>query len=159
MAQLLIFPVGKAWARWMPDVGFTAFGRRFSLNPDRNFNQKEHMLATIMANTGFSTPYTSNIILTQFLPQYCEFHSQTPRLLGLTGPDNQSYAVWPTSLVTIALNKALHEGNDSSPVQGPFGKVFRASRMKCFLFAFGAMFLYFWVGDTDSSLVVRAMLI
>lgn len=64
-------PCGKAWARWMPDIGFKAFGRRISLNPDRNFNQKEHMLATIMANTGFSTPYTSNIILTQFLPQYC----------------------------------------------------------------------------------------
>lgn len=56
----------------MPDVGFSLFGHRISLNPDRNFNQKEHMLATIMANTGFSTPYTSNIILTQFLPQYCE---------------------------------------------------------------------------------------
>lgn len=56
----------------MPDVGFRMFGHRISLNPDNNFNQKEHMLATIMANTGFSTPYTSNIILTQFLPQYCK---------------------------------------------------------------------------------------
>jgi hypothetical protein len=58
---------------------------------------------------------------------------------------NPTYAVWPTSLVTIALNKALHQGNDTSPVLGPFGKMFTMSRMKCFLVAFGAMFVYFWV--------------
>jgi hypothetical protein len=60
---------------------------------------------------------------------------------------NPTYAVWPTSLVTIALNKALHQGNDTTPVLGPFGKMFTMSRMKCFLLAFGAMFVYFWVSD------------
>lgn len=58
---------------------------------------------------------------------------------------NPTYAVWPTSLVTIALNKALHEGNDKFPVKGPFGMTFRASRMRCFVLAFAAMFLYFWL--------------
>jgi hypothetical protein len=166
----------------MPDKGVTLFGQRISLNPDRNFNQKEHMLATIMANTGFNTPYTSNIILTQFLPQYCRsscvdldqchvlIHTDNQsyaasfayQILITLGTNfvgygmagiirrflvNPTYAVWPTSLVTIALNKALHVGNDSSPVLGPFGKVFTASRMKRFLVAFGAMFVYFWVRD------------
>jgi hypothetical protein len=61
---------------------------------------------------------------------------------------NPTYAVWPTSLVTIALNKALHEGNDRSPILGPLGKVFTASRMKCFVIAFTAMFFYFWVSHS-----------
>lgn len=60
---------------------------------------------------------------------------------------NPAYAVWPTSLVTIALNKALHRDNDKTAVLGPFGRYFRASRMKCFSMAFAAMFAYFWVGQ------------
>jgi len=64
---------------------------------------------------------------------------------------NPTYAVWPTSLVTIALNKALHVGNDKTPILGPFGKIFRASRMKCFLVAFTAMFIYFWVCPSSTG--------
>lgn len=64
---------------------------------------------------------------------------------------NPTYAVWPTSLVTIALNKALHQGNDTTPVLGPFGKMFTMSRMRCFLLAFGAMFVYFWVSDSGAG--------
>ena len=51
MAQLLAYPVGKAWEKWMPKkemrVPFTS--QIINLNPGR-FNKKEHMLIAIMAN-------------------------------------------------------------------------------------------------------------
>jgi len=54
-----------------------------------------------------------------------------------------SYTVWPRSLVTIALNSALHN-EKNFPVPGPFKKIFRMSRYKFFLVAFAAMFVYNW---------------
>lgn len=54
-----------------------------------------------------------------------------------------SNCVWPHSLVTIALNSALHnEANVAVP--GPFKKLYSMSRYKFFLWSFGAMFIYFW---------------
>lgn len=55
IVQLLSYPVGKAAERWLPDVGITLFGVRHSLNPGP-FNQKEHMLISIMANVGKTLP-------------------------------------------------------------------------------------------------------
>lgn len=55
VVQLLAFPVGKAAEKFLPDVGFTLFGVRHSLNPGR-FNQKEHMLISIMASVGMVMP-------------------------------------------------------------------------------------------------------
>lgn len=52
-----------------------------------------------------------------------------------------SVAVWPSALVTIGLNKAFHTETNEA-VKGPFGRIFRASRQKCFLLAFGAMFIW-----------------
>jgi hypothetical protein len=69
VAQLLCFPLGKAWEAVVPDWGFTIFGSRHSLNPGK-FSVKEHMLITIMASVGYATPYTDNIIWAQYLPQY-----------------------------------------------------------------------------------------
>ncbi len=79
MAQLLAYPLGKAWERWMPDVGMELFGNRISLNPGP-FNKKEHMLIAIMANTAKSLPYTQYIVWTQVLPQY--FNQQYARDFG-----------------------------------------------------------------------------
>lgn len=54
-----------------------------------------------------------------------------------------SYCVWPSSLVTIALNSALHN-ETNHPVVGPFGKIWNMSRYRFFLITFAAMFVYFW---------------
>lgn len=67
VAQLLAYPCGKGLAKILPDWGFNFMGSRISLNPGP-FNRKEHMLITIMASVGFVTPYTNNIIITQYLP-------------------------------------------------------------------------------------------
>ena len=42
VAQLLAYPVGRAWAVWIPDWGVTVLGIRHSLNPGP-FNRKEHV--------------------------------------------------------------------------------------------------------------------
>ncbi|KAM4055624.1 OPT oligopeptide transporter protein [Hirsutella rhossiliensis] len=162
IAQLLAFPLGKAWERWMPKYEFTMpfTGQKVNLNPGR-FNKKEHMLIAIMANTSRSLPYTNYIIWTQVLPQY--FNQQYARNFGymflnafatnfigygLAGLTRRflvypSYCVWPMSLVTIALNTALHNEENQS-VMGPFKKKWSMSRYRFFLYTFAAMFVYFW---------------
>lgn len=160
--QLLAYPLGKFLERVLPDVGFTAFGVRHSLNPGP-FNKKEHMLITIMSNVAKSTPYTNYIVWIQYLPQYFDQPwaiSIGYQLLialstnfigyGLAGLCRRflvypAYCVWPTSLVTIALNSAFHDqATETAVVQGPFRTTWSATRLKFFLWAFGAMFCYFW---------------
>ncbi|KKY16838.1 putative opt oligopeptide transporter [Phaeomoniella chlamydospora] len=160
VAQLLCYPVGKAAEAFLPDWGFTLFGTRHSLNPGK-FSRKEHMLITIMANVGSNTPYTDNIIWSQYLPQYFNqsyagsFAYQILIALGtnfvgygIAGICRRflvypSYCVWPASLVTIALNASFHTERNVS-VMGPFKTVFNVSRLRFFLYAFAAMFVYFW---------------
>lgn len=55
VAQLLSYPLGKAAEKFLPDIGITLYGVRHSLNPGP-FNQKEHMLISIMASVGKVLP-------------------------------------------------------------------------------------------------------
>ncbi|KAK0720170.1 OPT oligopeptide transporter protein-domain-containing protein [Lasiosphaeris hirsuta] len=161
--QLLAYPLGKACERYLPDVGFTMFGVRHSLNPGP-FNKKEHMLITIMSNVAKSTPYTNYIVWIQYLPQYFNQPwaiSIGYQLLialstnfigyGLAGLCRRflvypAYCVWPSSLVTIALNSAFHDSStEAAVVPGPFNSIWRMSRLKFFTWAFAAMFAYFWL--------------
>ena len=160
VAQLLAYPIGKFAEQALPDVGFTLFGIRHSLNPGP-FTKKEHMLITIMANVAYNTPYTNLIIWVQYLPQYfnqpyaSHFAYQILIALatnfigyGMAGLCRRflvypSYCVWPASLVTIALNSAFHT-NANPAVEGPFKKIWRVSRIKFFYLMFAAMFVWFW---------------
>lgn len=160
VAQLLAYPAGKAWETWVPSWEFKLFGQVHNLNPGK-FNKKEHMLITIMANVGFNTPYTSSIILSQFLPQYfnqkyaSEFSYQILTGLGtnfigygIAGLVRQflvypAHCVWPTSLVTVALNQSFHTESDH-PVPGPLKRIYNTTRLKLFTVAFVGMFVYFW---------------
>ncbi|TIC90155.1 Oligopeptide transporter 2 [Colletotrichum higginsianum] len=67
VVQLLAYPVGKAAERWLPDVGFTLFGVRHSLNPGP-FNKKEHMLISIMASVGKTLPSSRYIKVNHPVP-------------------------------------------------------------------------------------------
>ena len=160
VAQLLCYPMGKLWEMTMPDIGFTLFGIRHSLNPGR-FNKKEHMLITIMANVAYNFPYTNGIIWVQYLPTFYNqrWASQVGYQLlvalstnfvgyGMAGVCRRflvypSYCVWPSSLVTIALNSAFHSDRNVH-VDGPFRRIYRASRLKLFCIAFVAMFVWFF---------------
>lgn len=153
----------------MPDWRFKLFGQEHSLNPGP-FNKKEHMLITIMANVGFNTPYTTDIVLSQFLPQYfnqkyaAQFSYQILITLGtnfigygIAGLVRQflvypAHCVWPASLVTVALNQSFHAESDA-PVPGPFKRIYNMTRLKLFTVAFFAMFVYFWSVHTRDLLV------
>lgn len=160
VTQVLSYPCGRAMARWLPDWSFDVLGHRFSLNPGP-FNYKEHMLIVIMAGCS-DKPYTQYIIWIQVLPQF--FNQPWARSLayqfavgfstqfmgyGLAGFCRTffvypSYAIWPSNMGVLALNRAFHE-ETNMPVQGPHGKWIAVTRLKYFLVAGTAMAIYHWL--------------
>jgi OPT oligopeptide transporter protein len=50
VAQLLAYPVGKAWEKFMPNWKLQFFGRSIHLNPTP-FNIKEHALIVVHLNS------------------------------------------------------------------------------------------------------------
>ncbi|OAA55649.1 Oligopeptide transporter OPT superfamily [Cordyceps fumosorosea ARSEF 2679] len=154
LPQLLAYPLGTFLARVLPHGGLTLFGVRHSLNPGP-FNRMEHMLISVMSFAYDSAPYRHQIVWNQALPQYfgqewarspgyqlCValptafvgygFAGITPRFIIWP-----SHCIWPNSRATITLNSALHPANDDGthPVPGPFGSVWRWSRIRFFLVA------------------------
>ncbi|KAF4454414.1 hypothetical protein F53441_3040 [Fusarium austroafricanum] len=162
--QLLSYPVGKAWEKWLPVGEFTILGSQLKLNPGK-FNQKEHMLISIMANVSTSLPHSRYIIFTSWLKKYFDLPfaadfgfqiclSLAMNLLGfgLAGLARRflvypSFCIWPRSLATVALNQK--SGNAS--VLGPFKKMYNMSRYRFFMLAFAAMFVWFWFPDVIAS--------
>ncbi|KAJ6496101.1 OPT-domain-containing protein [Mycena sanguinolenta] len=157
VAQIIAVPLAKLM-ELLPTTEFVTFGYAWSLNPGP-FNPKEHMLITIMANVGFITPYTSNIIWIQYLPLYFNqswaigFGYQILVALstnligyGLAGLTRRflvypATAIWPANLAAIALNRAFHA--DKTTVADGWS----VSRLRWFLYCFCAMFVYFWFPD------------
>ncbi|KAJ5088175.1 OPT oligopeptide transporter [Penicillium angulare] len=161
VSQVVGYPMGTFLAKVLPTRVFSVFGFRFSLNPGP-FNQKEHMLITIMANVGYGgalgTAYTTNIftvlgvkkwyndqalynkagfqilltLSTQFLGFGCA--GLVRRFLVL--PPSMIY---PKALATIALNKALHNDQKGESVHG-----WTITRYRFFLYTFGGMFCWYW---------------
>jgi len=60
VAQLLILPIGRLWARTVPNINF--FGAPLNPGP---FSIKEHVLATIMASVGSGSAYATDIVAVQ----------------------------------------------------------------------------------------------
>lgn len=161
VSQVVSYPIGTFMAKVLPTRQFSLFGYRFSFNPGP-FNQKEHMLITVMANVGYGgymgTAYTTNIftvlkiskwyddttlynkagfqilltLSTQFLGYGCA--GLVRRFLVL--PPSMIY---PKALATIALNKALHSDDRGEVVHG-----WTMSRYRFFLYSFSAMFVWYW---------------
>ncbi|KAF9038006.1 OPT oligopeptide transporter [Panaeolus papilionaceus] len=117
VAQLLIFPMGRLWARLVPDV--TIFGARLNPGP---FSIKEHVLSTIMASVGASSAYATDIVAVQrtFYNQNFNFSYQwmvvmSTQLIGFSiGGIARRFLVqppamiWPSNLATCALFNTLH---------------------------------------------------
>ncbi|KAM0559792.1 hypothetical protein ACHAPJ_003739 [Fusarium lateritium] len=166
--QLLSFPIGKAWEKWLPRGEFTLFGAQLQLNPGK-FNQKEHMLISIMANVSTNLPHSRYIIFTSWLKKYFDLPfaadfgfqiclSLAMNLLGfgLAGLARRflvypSFCIWPRSLATVALNQSLHNESGNANVPGPFNKIYSMSRYRFFMVAFGAMFVWFWFPELIAS--------
>ncbi|KAH9949750.1 small oligopeptide transporter [Amylocystis lapponica] len=117
VAQLLAFPVGRLWARILPNVKI--FG--VSLNPGP-FTIKEHVLVTIMAGVGAQSAYATGLIAVQRI----WYHQNFPfiykwmlvlstQLIGFSFGGlarrllvEPASMIWPNTLVTCALFNTLH---------------------------------------------------
>ncbi|KAL1969891.1 hypothetical protein VTN77DRAFT_7400 [Rasamsonia byssochlamydoides] len=161
VAQLLSYPCGTFLAWALPTKTWTILGYRFSLNPGP-FNQKEHMLITIMSNVAYGglngTAYVTTIFLCLKLDIFYGIKrladsagfqillALSTQLIGygcagivrrfLVYPPAMIY---PKNLATIALNKALHNDTRFDKVNG-----WTISRFRFFLYCFIGMFIYFW---------------
>ncbi|RPD78416.1 OPT oligopeptide transporter [Lentinus tigrinus ALCF2SS1-7] len=117
IAQLLSLPIGRAWAKFMPN--YKIFG--VPLNPGP-FTVKEHVLITVMASVGFQSAYATDIIAVQrvYYNQIYNFGYQwmivmSTQLIGFSiGGIARRFLVqppsmiWPANLVTCALFNTLH---------------------------------------------------
>ncbi|KAF8885196.1 OPT oligopeptide transporter [Infundibulicybe gibba] len=117
VAQLLSFPLGKAWAKFFPNIKILGL----SLNPGP-FTIKEHVLVTIMASVGAGSAYATDIVAVQrvYYNQNYNFSYQwmvvmSTQLIGFSiGGVARRFLVqppsmiWPANLVTCALFNTLH---------------------------------------------------
>lgn len=154
VAQILLYPCGKFLAWALPDWGFTAFGKRHSLNPGA-WTYKEQMLSTIIIDVGLTSDYVFWNIQTQTVyfgdtwltPGYQILLLLSTQLMGLGFAGllrrfviypTQTY--WPSVLPTLALNRALLLPEKQETING-----WSMSRYKFFLIFFSGMFVYFWL--------------
>ncbi|KAF8874423.1 OPT oligopeptide transporter protein-domain-containing protein [Infundibulicybe gibba] len=159
VAQLIIFPLGRAWARFVPAV--TIFG--VSINPGP-FTIKEHVLVTIMAGVGAQSAYATDVIAVQrvFYHQSNSFAYQwmlvmSTQLIGFSIGGiarrflvNPPSMIWPNTLVACALFNTLH-----SQSYAGVGQHEGISRERYFVYAFaGAAVWYFIPGYLFQALSV-----
>ncbi|EMD32415.1 hypothetical protein CERSUDRAFT_68734 [Gelatoporia subvermispora B] len=147
--QLMTFPLGRAWARWVPSVRVLGV----SLNPGP-FTIKEHVLVTIMAGVGAQSAYASDIVAVQrvYYRQNFGFAYQwmlvmSTQLIGfsiggiarrlLVDPASM---IWPNTLVVCALFNTLH-----SQSYAGIGQHDGLSRERFFTFAFLSAALWYLV--------------
>ncbi|KAL6947991.1 hypothetical protein ACO0OE_002010 [Hanseniaspora uvarum] len=150
VVQMFLYPMGTGWAKWVPCWGFNVRGKRFSFNVDTPWTDKEQMFCTLIISICMGTFYTSYNILTQkiYYGSKVSFNYQFWLSLciqflgfGFAGILRRfvvypAKAVWPTSLSTIALNKALLTPEDPN-LKG-------LTRYQAFFLAFGFMLVYTW---------------
>ncbi|XP_071705682.1 oligopeptide transporter 1-like [Rutidosis leptorrhynchoides] len=124
IAQIVVLPVGRLMAVSLPtkQIRFPGVKWSFSLNPGP-FNMKEHVLITILANSGSSGVYAVGIITIVKAFYHTEIHplaalllTQSTQLLGFGWAGlfrkflvDSPYMWWPATLVQVSLFRALHE--------------------------------------------------
>lgn len=147
VAQLLIFPMGRLWAKVVPNVKI--FG--FELNPGP-FSMKEHVLATIMASVGSASAYATDIVAVQrvYYNQTYNFSYQwmivmSTQLIGFSiGGVARRFLVqppsmiWPANLVVCALFNTLH-----AQTYAGIGNRGGMSRERFFLYGFAASTIWY----------------
>ncbi|KAK7687136.1 hypothetical protein QCA50_009639 [Cerrena zonata] len=151
VAQLISFPVGRAWAQFMPHKKI--FG--IPLNPGP-FTIKEHVLVTIMASVGYQSAYATDIVAVQrvYYNQTYNFSYQwmvvmSTQMIGFSiGGIARRFLVqppsmiWPTNLVYCALFNTLHHQQYAG-----MGNRGGMSRERFFLYAFiGSLVWFFFPG-------------
>jgi len=156
VAQLISFPLGRAWGYYMPKWSFKVGKYRVHLNPGP-FNIKEHTLIVLASNVSFGggAAYATDILLAQKVFYGQNFGGAFASLLVIsTQCIGYSFAgvmrrflvwpaamMWPTTLINATLFHTLFR-DEEPDVPG-----WRISRFKYFMCCFGAMFCWTWIPD------------
>ncbi|EAQ89148.1 hypothetical protein CHGG_05767 [Chaetomium globosum CBS 148.51] len=140
IAQVIAWPLGRGWARFVPDKEVTlpmlwlgkGVGRgagvkkvRLKLNPGP-FNVKEHAIIVVMASVSFSVAYATDIILAQKVFYKQDFGLLWQLLLvvstqslgyGIAGMMRRflvypAAMIWPGNLVSVTLMNAMYESSE-----------------------------------------------
>jgi OPT family small oligopeptide transporter len=140
IAQVIAWPLGRGWARFVPDKEVTVpllwFGKgvrrevglkrvRLKLNPGP-FNVKEHAIIVVMASVSFSVAYATDIILAQKVFYKQDFGLLWQLLLvvstqslgyGIAGMMRRflvypAAMIWPGNLVSVTLMNAMYESSE-----------------------------------------------
>lgn len=130
VAQVVSYPFGAAWAKWMPAYKFKFFGIECNLNPGP-FSKKEHAIIVIMANATFAggAAYATDILLAQraFYKQrfgwpFEIFLCISNQMIGfgMAGFFHRflvvpSAMIWPQTLINSSLFTALHDHSRPDP--------------------------------------------
>lgn len=156
VAQLIVYPVGLAWDKVMPNREHTTFGVKWNLNPGP-FNFKEHAMIVIMANASFGTGvgYFTDILQAQ--RGFYKFNwgwgfgvlvalSTQCVGFGLAGLFSRwlvepAPMIWPQDLVNCAFMYTLHDNSKTDPAKTNGWSI---SRYRWFFYVFLGSFLYYW---------------
>ncbi|KAL6859590.1 small oligopeptide transporter [Trichoderma novae-zelandiae] len=163
VAQIIAWPIGHGWARFVPDREFSFFGIKWNLNPGP-FNMKEHAIIGVMASVSFSVAYSTDIILAQLIFYKQDFGLLFQILLtvstqslgyGIAGVMRKylvypASMIWPGNLASVTMMNAMYESGDATdptvfggrfPRYTWFGLVTAASFVYYFIPGFFAQFL------------------
>ncbi|KAJ5729695.1 Sexual differentiation process protein isp4 [Penicillium malachiteum] len=156
IVQVLVYPIGKAWEKWIPSKEFSFFGIKCNTNPGR-FSKKEHVIAVIMANASFGNgpAYATDVIVAQrkFYGQRWGWAFElllciSNQMLGfgLSGFFSKylvdpAAMIWPTNLVNTSLFNALHDHSESDPRMASGWKI---GRYRLFLWVMLGSFCWYW---------------
>ncbi|KAJ5146095.1 uncharacterized protein N7515_000659 [Penicillium bovifimosum] len=156
IAQVVAYPVGKAWEKFMPKHTFRVFGREFQLNPGR-FTKKEHAISVIMANATFGggAAYATDVLLAQraFYGQHFGWGFEilmcvSTQMMGfgmagfftrfLVQP---AAMIWPSTLINASLFTALHDRSKPDPAKTAGWTI---GKYKMFLYCMLGSFCWYW---------------
>ncbi|PWN33125.1 small oligopeptide transporter [Meira miltonrushii] len=156
VAQVVSFPIGLAWAKFLPECKFTIFGKTICLNPGK-FTMKEHTIIVIMANATFASgaAYGTDIITAQraFYNQrygwpFEIFVTMTTMAMGfgMAGIFNRflvqpAAMIWPSNLINTAMMSALHDHSAPDPAKTNGWKI---GRYRLFTYTMIASFCWYW---------------
>ncbi|KAK4238153.1 OPT oligopeptide transporter protein-domain-containing protein [Achaetomium macrosporum] len=138
IAQVIAWPLGRGWARFVPDKEIAvpvplpwllSLKRKrvikVKLNPGP-FNIKEHAIIVVMASVSFSVAYATDIILAQKVFYKQDFGVVWQLLLvvstqslgyGIAGMMRRflvypASMIWPGNLVSVTLMNAMYESSE-----------------------------------------------
>ncbi|KAI1078447.1 small oligopeptide transporter [Whalleya microplaca] len=127
IAQIIAWPMGRAWEKVIPAKQISVFGLRCDLNPGP-FNIKEHSIIVVMASVSFNVAYATDIILAQLVFYKQNFGIIFQLILtistqslgyGIAGMMRKflvypASMIWPGNLVAVVLMNAMYEKHQPS---------------------------------------------